>query len=193
MAAPVHLELLDAPDGRDPQGQSEHPDQLDFLVNLPFLDHQDRQDLWDHSDLPDAPVLRDAPDLTAPQDLLGPQVLPDHPDHLQPLLVAVRRAEREQSDNQNLLKQQIKFKLRINETHFSVLEKSVVKQNANKRCLHYKKSFVLWSRCDTTITTLLNLSNRIDHIEAPLPRGVLPIIAYTGRLRPKEQGGDFTS
>jgi len=139
LAAPAHLELLDAPDGRDPQGQLEHPDQLDFLVNLPLMDHLDRQDLWDHSDLPDAPVLRDAPDLTAPQDLSAPPAPPDRPDHLQPLLVAVRRAEKKQSDKKNLLKQQIKFKLGITETHFSVPEKSVVKQNANKRRLHYKK------------------------------------------------------
>lgn len=119
MAALVHLELLDAPDGRDHQGQSEHLDQLDFLVNLPFLDHPGPQDLWDQSDLPDAPVLRDAPDLTVHQDLSDPQDPPDLPDHLQPLLVVVRRAERKQSDNENLLLQ-IKFMLRINKTHFSV-------------------------------------------------------------------------
>ena len=164
---PVHLELLDAPDGRDPQELSEHLDQLDFLVNLPFLDHPGRQDLWDQSDLPDAPVLRVAPDLTVHQDLSGPQDPPDLPDHLQPRLVVVKRAERKQSDNENLLLQQIKFMLRINKTHFSVLEKSVVKQNANKRCLRYKMPFVLWSRY---YTTLLNLSDRINCMKAPFPR-----------------------
>ena len=134
------------------------------------MDHPGRQDLWDHSDLPDAPVLKDALDLTVHQDLSGPQDPLDLPGHLQPLLAVVRRAERKQSDNNNpLLLQQIKFKLRINKTHFSVLEKSVVKQNANKRCLRYKKPFVLWSRY---YTTLLNLSYRINYMKAPLLRGL---------------------